>query len=452
MTRQEAQALAGRILSFATLPEVEVSIEVARRAHLRFARNAASTSGVSQSMTVRVEAWRGKRKAAVSAGMNLAASDRDQGLRELVAQAEALAALSPEDREYLPLLGPQKYLEVSAYDAATADMPAAARAKAVGEAITAAQARNVVIGGILRNSAISQVLANSKGLFAHFPSTQASFTVTARTSDGTGSGYARFSSGKAASFDPREAVAIAARKALDSRGARELPPGAYTTILEPQAVADLSPSLMFAMNARSADEGRSVFASTEGKTRLGEKIFDPRVTIYTDPQHPVAPAPFYGSDGYPTAKAYLARNGVLENLSNSRYWAQQKGRPPGPFFVNLILEGEGQPVDEMIASTERGLLVTSFWYVRGVDPQQGLVTGLTRDGSFYIEKGKIQHPVKNFRFNESLVRILGDVESLGTPQRVQSREGSNYGDGSLAMVVPALKVRSFRFTSLSDAV
>jgi predicted Zn-dependent protease len=160
----------------------------------------------------------------------------------------------------------------------------------------------------------------------------------------------------------------------------------------------------------------------------------------------------YGDDGYPARKAYLARNGVLEALTHSRYWAHQKDRQPGPFFVNLVMEGENKPLSDLIASTERGLLVTRFWYVRGVDPQQGLVTGLTRDGTFWIEKGKIAHPVRNFRFNESLVRILGEVEAMGAPQRVMGSEGQNYGDGGMVLYVPALMVRSFRYTSGSEAV
>jgi len=207
-----------------------------------------------------------------------------------------------------------------------------------------------------------------------------------------------------------------------------------------------------AMQARSAEEGRSVFAAPEGKTRIGERIFDPRVSIYTDPQHSIVPGPMYGEDGHAAGKASLARGGVLESLTNSRYWAQQKGRKPGPFFVNLIMDGENKPLAGLIASTERGILLTRLWYVRMVDPQQGLVTGLTRDGSFWIEKGKIAWPVRNLRFNESLVRILGEVEALGTPQRVLASEGANYGDGGTPMFLPAVKVKSFRYTSVSDAV
>lgn len=449
MTRDEAAALTKKILGYSKAKEVEVQLESARRAHLRFARNTTSTSGVSEATTVRVTAWQGKRKATASATV----TPRDEaGLRKLLEEAEELARLSPEDREYLPLLGSQKYLDVNAYDAATAELPAAARAKAVGEAIAYARSQKVVVAGIFRNAGVTHVLANSAGLFAWFPSSAASFSITARTPDGTGSGYAAASSVRFGNLDAKETAAIAAKKAHDSRGARELPPGSYTTILEPQAVADLSGSLLFALNARSADEGRSVFSAPGGQTRIGQKVFDARVNLYTDPQHPVVPASMYGDDGYPAAKAYLARNGVLETLSNSRYWAQQKERKPGPFFVNLILDGENKPLSELIASTERGLLVTRFWYVRPVDPQQGLVTGLTRDGSFYIEKGRLVHPVRNFRFNESLVRILGEVEALGTPQRVMASEGQNYGDGGTVLYLPAIRVKSFRFTSLSEAV
>lgn len=451
MTLDEARTLTKKILSFATVPEVDISVVAGRRAHLRFARNAASTSGVSESTTINVTAWKGKRKASVSASL-AAGSGQESALRNLAAEAEALAALSPEDQEYLPLLGPQKYLESNAYDRSTAELPAAARAKAVGEAIAHAKSKKLVAAGIFRNSGVTHVLANSAGLFAYFPISSVSFAITARTADGAGSGYAAVSSVQIKSLDAREAAAIAAQKAVDSRGARELPPGTYTAILEPQAVADLSSSLLFALTARSADEGRSVFAAPGGKTRIGEKIFDERVNIWTDPQHAVVPASSYSSDGYPTAEAHLVRNGVLQNLTNSRYWAKQKGRQPGPFFVNLIMDGEGRSLSEMIASTERGVLLTRLWYVRPVDPQQALVTGLTRDGSFYVEKGKVLHPIRNFRFNESLVRLLGEVELLGTPQRVQSSEGMNYGDGSMPMMLPAVKVKSFRFTSLSEAV
>ena len=445
MTYDDARNLTKKILSFATVKEAQVRVELVRQASLRFARNAVSTSGASESTTVTVTAWKGTRKASAAAAMALPGAD-DSTLRRLVAEAEELAGLSPEDPEHVELLGEQKYLEVNAYDRTTAEMPAAARAKAVGDAIGYAKSRKVIAAGFYQNSTTTQVLANSAGLFAYFPSTEAYFSITGRTSDASGSGYAAVTSVRVASVDTRETAAIATRKAVESRGARELPPGAYPAILEPQALADLIPSFRPALAARSADEGRSVFSAAEGKTQLGQKIFAPGVNLYTDPQHAVVPASPFGEDGYPTAKSYLARGGVLESLSSSRFWAQKTGRRPGPYFVNFIMEGEGKPLADLIASVERGLLLTRFWYIRAVDPRQALVTGLTRDGTFYIEKGKVQHPVKNFRFNESLVRLLGEVEASGAPQRVMATEGSS------PLLLPPIKVRSFRFTSISDAV
>jgi predicted Zn-dependent protease len=445
VTQEEARSLTKKILAFASVPEAQVRLQLVREAHLRFARNATSTSGVSETLNVSVTAWKGRRRASASAAVSTTGGD-DGALKALVAQAEELAGLSPEDPEYVKPLGEQKYLEVNAQDAATAETPAAARAKAAGDAIAYARSRKVVAAGFLQNTNRIEVLANTAGLFAYFPSTRATFSTTARTPDGTGSGYASVSSVRGANVDGREAVAIATRKALESRGARELAPADYTAILEPQAVADLIPSFMPALAARAAEEGRSVFSAAEGKTRVGQKIFAPDVNLYTDPQHPVVPATSFAEDGHPTAKAYLARAGVLENLTSSRFWAAKAGRRPGPYFVNLILDGQGKSLADLIASVERGLLVTRLWYIRSVDPRQALVTGLTRDGTFYIEKGKVQYPVKNFRFNDSLVRMLGELEASGTPQRVLSF------DGDTPLLLPPIRVRSFRFTSISDAV
>src|SRR5258706_2018610 len=179
-------------------------------------------------------------------------------------------------------------------------MPAAARAQVVAEAIGTAKSAQLVAAGIYRNSGVVQVLANSAGLFGYFPWSRAAFSITTRTSDGTGSGYSAISSNNGQSIDCKEAAAIAVKKALDSRGARELPPGAYPAILEPQAVADISSSLVFALNVRLADEGRSVFSAPGGKTRVGEKMFDPRVHIQTDPQHPVVPRSSFSAGGSPT--------------------------------------------------------------------------------------------------------------------------------------------------------
>ncbi len=244
MTRDQARVLSKKILSFARVPELHVTLGTTRRGYLRFARNAATTSGVVDSATVGVTAWKGKRKASLSATVDLSPAGIDEtALKRLVAGAEELAAISPEDREYVPLLGPQEYLEVDAYDASSANLTAKRRAQAAGEAIGYAKSKKVVAAGFFENRDAVSVMANSNGLFSYFPSSGISFSVTARTTDGTGSGYYATSSLKISTLDVKEAAAIAVKKALDSRNPREIKPGAYPTILEAQAVSNLIPYL-----------------------------------------------------------------------------------------------------------------------------------------------------------------------------------------------------------------
>ncbi|HWX23131.1 MAG TPA: metallopeptidase TldD-related protein, partial [Candidatus Binatia bacterium] len=239
------------------------------------------------------------------------------------------------------------------------------------------------------------------------------------------------------------------QKALTSQNPHTLEPGVYPVILEEQAAGDL---IHLGFDARSADEGRSPYSVPGGKTKVGEQIFDERINVYSDPWHPELPASSAAQDGIPAEKIYFVRNGVLENLHYSRYWAQKQGKQPTPGPVNSILESSmpGVSVEEMIKSTARGLLVSRFWYIRGVDPRTELFTGLTRDGVWYIENGKIQYPVRNFRFNQSLLELLapGNVEMIGAAERVSGSESQGRG----AELMPALKVKAFHFSSQSEAV
>ena len=215
-------------------------------------------------------------------------------------------------------------------------------------------------------------------------------------------------------------------------------------ILEPQAVADLLGFLTGNLDARTADEGRSAFSGKDGKTRVGEKLFNERLTIYSDPMHPEMPAAPSTAEGIPASRLSIVKTGVLENLQYSRYWAQEQKREPTAGPVNYIIEGS-QPAlstDEMIKGMDRGLLISRFWYVRLVDPRTIALTGLTRDGLWWIEKGRISHPVRNLRFNQSVLAMLApwNVEAIGAPQRLSP------------LMVPALKLAAFSFTSASDAI
>jgi predicted Zn-dependent protease len=247
-------------------------------------------------------------------------------------------------------------------------------------------------------------------------------------------------------LDTFTATQIAASKANGSANAKAIEPGKYTVILEPVAAAYMMENMFRGLDARNADEGRSFMSKPGGGNRMGEQLMDEKVTIYSDPFHPELPAATWTDDGQPLEKINWIEKGVVKNLAYSRFWAQKKGVKPVPGPSNIIMEGGTASLDELIKSTERGILVSRLWYIRMVDPQTLLLTGLTRDGTFYIENGVIKHPIKNFRFNESPVIMLNNVEALGKPERTISVESYR------SYLIPPMKLRDFTFTSLSDAV
>ena len=300
--------------------------------------------------------------------------------------------------------------------------------------------QDVTAAGFLDDSAQFSAMINSNGLFAYNQSTGVDFTVTMRTNDGTGSGWVTRDYNDIDKFDASEASKVAIDKAVMSREARAIEPGKYTVILEPAASIGLLQNMFRSFDARSADEGRSFMSAKDGGTKLGQKIVDERVNIWSDPLNPDVPTATWNGAGQPLKKTSWIENGVVKNLAYDRYWAEQKGVEPVPFPSNAIMEGGDESLEDMIKGTKKGILVTRFWYIRSVDPQTLLYTGLTRDGTFYIENGQIKFPVKNFRFNESPIIMLNNLESLGQQVRVEGN------------LIPYMKIRDFTFTSLSDAV
>ena len=266
-----------------------------------------------------------------------------------------------------------------------------------------------------------------------------------RTADGTGSGWAGAEDNDWRKIDFAKVSNAAIEKARLSRNPIALEPGRYTVILEPQAVGDLVSLLGGALQARLADEGRSAFAKPGGN-KLGERIMDPRVTIISDPQDPQLLLQPFNGEGLPSRRMTWIENGVLKALAYSRFWAQKQGKDATPGAGSLKMLGGPTTTAEMIRSTQRGILVTRLWYLRSVDPRTILYTGLTRDGVFLIEDGKITKAVKNFRFNESPLFMLNNVEAIGPAIRIAGSESSG------TFVMPTLKVRNFNFTSSSDAV
>jgi predicted Zn-dependent protease len=372
----------------------------------------------------------------------------DASLEKAVRRAETLARLAPENPEYMPLLGPQSYTAAAArtYIPATAAIDSRQRADIAGQSLDIAKNAGVTAAGFLENYAGFSARMNSKGLFTYSRATNVNFSVTMRTPDGTGSGYAAGGYNDVAALDAGGHSKTAAWKAAHSDGARALEPGKYTVILEPAAGITLLENLWYSLDARSADEGRSFLSLPGGKTRLGEKMVDQQVNLYSDPWNDELPTRNYSGEGLPQEKISWIENGVVKNLFYSRYWAQKKGVKPVPFPDGFILAGGDASLDQLIGSTEKGILVTRLWYIRTVDPQTLLLTGLTRDGTFYIENGQIKYPVKNFRFNESPVILLNNIETIGKPVRTIS------GESGGVSLIPPIKVRDFNFTSLSDAI
>ena len=453
MTRDELQALSRRILAMSTADEARVNIISSMSGNTRFAGGDITTSGDTDDTQITITSTVDGRRA--SSTTNLM---DDASLKRAVETSEHLAKLSPKDPELVPELGPQQYRDVSASNADVSSLSATSRATATEKLIAAARApggampidpSSLFVAGFLDARGSSVGIATSRGLFAYHASTDVSLSCTARTPDGTGSGYASAGGRAWTSVDPAAIGSRAAQKALASRNPVAIEPGRYTVILEPRAVADFIPLLMGSLNARSADEGRSAFSKKGGGTKIGEKIADERVTLLSDPFDPDLLGQPFDNDGLPLNRVVWIENGILKNLAYSRYWAQKKGVQPtggggGGFGRNpagLKLTGGSKSVDELVAGTDRGVLVTHFFYIRSLDQRTVLLTGLTRDGTFLIENGKITKSIKNFRWNDSPLLSLARLADIGNAEPIEA-----------GMVMPALKINDFTFSSLSDAV
>ena len=444
LSREESEALARRVLGFATADDTRVTINSGSRGNTRFAVNQISTAGDNYDATVSVRSVVGGRVGTVTTNKL-----DDQSLRDAVQSSERLARLVPVDPELLPELGAQSFRETRGWSDAAAALDPAGRAAGVRAVTDAAKAAGLLSTGYLEVDAGATAIANTRGLFAYSRDTDIAMTTTVRTEDGTGSGWAGAAHYDWTRFDPAALGARAIEKARLSVNPVAVEPGRYTVILEPTAVGNLIQLIAFQLSARSADEGRSFFTKPGGGTKFGMKVVDERVTLSSDVADPDVPATPFTPEGFPIPTTTWIENGVVKNLAYDRFWAQKQGKAPAPFGGTLRMSGGTSSMEDMIASTSRGILVTRFWYIRPVDPRTILYTGLTRDGTFLIENGKITRAVKNMRYNESPIFMLNNLEAMGRPVRVSASEAGGPG---LAIIVPPIKVRDFSFTSLSDAV
>lgn len=444
LSEQEARDLLGRVLALSHADDCQAILDGDATGNIRYARNTVTTAGKSENMTVRVQSNYGH-----SSGTATANEFDDESLERVVRRSEELARLAPEDKEFVAPLGPQEYLPSHTWNDDTAAISANDRAEAAAGSIERSAARDCVAAGFLNDAAGFTAMANTNGLFAYNPHTTVNFSLTARTADALGSGYVRRDLNDVTKLDTDAASDIAIEKAVASHDARAIEPGRYTVILEPEASVGLIENMMRNLSARRADEGRSFMARPGGGTRVGEQLLDERISITSDPSNPEAPASPWLDDGRPRERTVWIEGGVVKQLGYSRFWAQQHGvhalpaplvRARGATRGNFIMAGGDASLEDLIRDTRRGVLVTRTWYIRTVDPRTLLYTGLTRDGTFLIENGRIKHAVKNFRFNESPVIMLNNLDELGRPER------------SRGYLIPPMRVRDFTFSSLSDAV
>ncbi len=434
LTKDQALGVAQKCVQLAKGVECLVSVSGQRQGNTRFGVSEISSSSDVDRQTISVTIQLGKRQATASTNQL-----DPVALAEVVGRATRMAKLAPENPEAMPPLGRQTYRAASAAsDPATASLTPAARAKTVGAAL--AFAKEAQISGYYEHAARVIALASSQGLRATHEHTTVDLRVTARTADGTGSGWGGGTSHRAADLDGAALAKIAVDKAKSSAKPTKLDPGRYTVVLEPAAVSDLFGWLYGALGARRADEGRSFFSKPGGGTRVGEKLFPPWVTVRNDPTDPQLTARPFDGDGMPLAPTTWIEKGTVKALTYSRYWAQKQGKPPTGNPNGWILDGGKATREELIKGVKRGVLITRFWYLRSLDPQTLLVTGLTRDGVYLIENGAVTRPVNNFRFNESPVQMLAKSEAM-TPAVI-----------SQWVRVPALRTHEFNLASISDAV
>src|SRR5262245_17880970 len=457
LTKDQAKRLVGKVLSYSTFPDCDISINSIESAFIRFARNGVTTSGFTIEQSLSITSEREGR-----AGTTTVGEFDDASLREAVKRTEQLAQISPPSPEEMPSLEPQRYPAQENFAESTANARGDVLIPHVRSIIEAAKTKDLIAAGFFERSARASAIANKRGNFGYGRTSDARLSTTVRNTAGTSSGWASQPVVRIDDINGAEVGAQAIDKCLRWKNPKRLEPGKYSVVLEPVAVGDLVALLSFAgsFQARVAEEGRSFLSKKGGGTLVGEKLFPENITLRSDPFDRFYSAlPWSqpggglttgrrgsgGDDaGLPVSPVTWIEKGVVKNLHYDRYWAAKAGKVVTPPPAYLVLSGGDQTLDGLIASVERGLLVTRFWYIRMVNPQTVQLTGLTRDGLFLIENGKITDPVVNFRFNESPVRMLQNTIAMGRPVRTRG--------GESGMIAPPIVVKDFPFTSVSDAV
>jgi PmbA protein len=457
LTHAQAEDIFLRLSRFTNADGLEMLVTGGHSALTRFANNTIHQNVEEENYVVSVRTVIGRRTARATTNKL-----DDESLRRAVESAEAMTEVQAEDPDLLPMAsasmtdGPptERFFEN------TAALTPEDRAHAVESMVQIARKNNLTTAGIFSSSRSAEAIMNSRGLSTFHTQTSSEISVTMLAGDS--SGWQKANSPDVGNLDPIALAETAARKARDSASPREIPPGKYTVILEPAAVLDLVGFMFFDFGGLAILDQRSFL-----NNRLGTQLFGENITVDDDVYHALqSGAPFDG-EGVHRQRVRLVEKGVVRNLVYARGTAEKMkkseyatkiGRiaPTGHGFplpneigeapMNIVFdagpEASRRSLEQMIASTDRGLLITRFWYIREVDPYEKILTGMTRDGTFYIEGGKLRYGLRNFRFNQSLIQLLNSVTEMGTPVRAS-------GEESFDMVVPAMKVRDFNFTEVT---
>ena len=428
MERREAQDFISEILAIPHPGELQVLLEGEHRLGTRFSGCAISQNALRRRSRLTLSARIEQKKTSVT----LSSIDDPAQISEAIARAFETCRHLPDDDELMPAPGQVIELGEPARRGADDDIDAETAGRWVGEACAAGAAAGIDLAGLLASGSDFTAYGDSAGGFAHERHDRIDFHVTATGKQG--SGWAE-QQGIAIT---RDALMAATRRAIDKCLAAQSPqvfePRPTTVVLEPQAVGDLLSSMAwYGLDQRARDEGRSAFSRFD--QRLG------RLSLYSDPNHAGFPACSFTHDGQPLGRSTWLDRGELQQLITSRYWAQHKELAAKPSPSNLVLDGDGTPLDELIGGVEDGILVTRFWYIRATDPGTLGFTGMTRDGTYRIEQGRVTHPVVDMRWNQSVLSLLQNVSGSGVPVATGER---------FPMVMPALRVEDFHFSSLSQ--
>ena len=444
---KELRRIAARVLELSPVRETEVEIISASDSLTRFANNTIHQNVTEDAHHISIRVTIEGRTARATTNLI-----DDESLRRTIAAAVQLAKFQPKNPHLPPMFRPTKTDSGTQppcprrYFSKTTELSPEDRANVVRGVVGLAERRGQTAAGIFSNGHARTVLMNSRGVAAEHTESKCEFSVTMMETNS--SGWAKATSPNAGDIEPLNLAERASDKASASRNQRELAAGYYTVILEPAAVLDLTGFLFYDFAGTAVSDQRSCLTR-----RMGKRLFGENITLWDDVYHPLqAGIPFDG-EGVPRQRVLLVEDGVPRNLVYSRATARKmKTQPTGHGFplpneygeapMNLVFAGGNSSVEEMISGTERGILVTRLWYIREVDPYEKIMTGMTRDGTFLVENGAVVSGIRNFRFNQSLIAMLSNVEALGPAVRAS-------GEESFDMVVPAMKIRNFHFTEVT---